>query len=79
MSLNLLHLELDWIWNWISHLSSRIGRNVLIFGVDLSSSVHTANKVGSTLVLGESLLQISGPTLYPEKIYSVNFTEINFV
>ena len=75
MSLNLLHLELDWIWNWISHLSSRIGRNVLIFGVDLSSSVHTANKVGSTLVL----LQISGPKLYPEKIYSVNFTEINFV
>ena len=51
--------------------------NALIFGVDMSSSVHVANKKTSTLVLGEGLVQISGPTLYAEKMYSVNLTEIN--
>ena len=43
----------------------------------MSSSVHTANKIGNTLVLGEGLVQISGPTPYAEKMCSVNFTEIN--
>ena len=33
--------------------------------------------VFSTLVLGEGRTQISGPTLYAEKIDCVNFTEIN--
>ena len=31
------------------------GRNVLIFGVDMSSSVHSDNRRGSKLVLGEGL------------------------
>ena len=60
-----------------SHPNGGVGRNVLIFGADMSSSVHVANKNTSILVLGEGLIQISGPTLYAENMYSVNFTEIN--
>ena len=47
-----------------SHSSGGFGLNVLIFGVDMSSSVHTNNKI----------LNIS-TTLYAGKMYSVNFTE----
>ena len=47
-----------------SHSSGGFGINVLIFGVELSSSVHTNNKI----------LNIS-TTFYAGKMYSVNFTE----
>ena len=43
----------------LSHPSGGVGRNVLIFGVDMSCSVHSDNKRGSTLVLGEGLTQSS--------------------
>ena len=52
--------------------------NAIIFGVDLSSSVHANNQKNNILVLGKDLIQgINGTTIYAEKMHSINFTENN--
>ena len=52
------------------------GRNVLIFGVDMSFSVHATNGANSIFVMGDGLTQgIHDTTLYVEKNYSRNFTD----
>ena len=43
--------------------NERIGQNLIIFGVDMSSSIHVDNK------------KKHGTTLTAEKKYSINFTE----
>ena len=54
------------------------GRNCIIFGVDMSSSVHVDNKKKDILILGEGSTQaLDGKTLPAEKKYSINFTENN--
>ena len=54
------------------------GRNVVIFGADMSSSVHANNKKHNILVLDKDFIQgINGTTIYAEKIYSINFAENN--
>ena len=53
------------------------GQNVLIFGVDMSSSAHTDNKKKDILVLGKGPTQGLEHTLTAEKMYSINFTEKN--
>ena len=54
------------------------GKNVLIFGVDESSLVHKNNKDNNIYVMGDLSVQgINDTTLYPEKIYSQNFTQPN--
>ena len=54
------------------------GRNCIIFGADLSSSIHANNKKNNIFVLGQDFVQgINGATIYPEKMYSINFTESN--
>ena len=61
-----------------SHPSGGLGKNVIIFGADLSSSVHANNNTRSILVLGEGFTRvIDNTTLYAEKMYSINFTENN--
>ena len=61
-----------------SHPSEEDGKNVIIFGADLSSSVHANNKVNNVLVLGKSFIQrINGTTIYAEKMSSPNFTVDN--
>ena len=51
-----------------SHPSGENGRNVIIFGADLSSSVHANNKVNNILVLGKYFIQgINGTAIYAEK------------
>ena len=56
----------------------RFGRNVIIFGADMSSSVHANNKKNNILVLGKDFIQgINGTKIYAEKMYSINFTENN--
>ena len=50
------------------------GQNVLIFGVDMSSSPHIDNKKKDLLVLGKGPTQGLESTLTAEKIYSINFT-----
>ena len=49
------------------------GQNVLIFGVDMSSSSHIDNKK-KTLVLGKGPTQGLRHTLTAEKMHSINFT-----
>ena len=53
-----------------SHPTGGIGQNIIIFGADMSSSIHANNKKE------EGIIQI-GITLYTEKMYSINFTETN--
>ena len=50
------------------------GQNVLIFGTDMSSSVHINNKEKDILVLGKGPTQGLEHTLTAEKMYSINFT-----
>ena len=51
------------------------GQNVIIFGVDVSSSVHNDNKEKDILILGKDPTQGLGEySLAAEKIYSINFT-----
>ena len=45
-----------WIWKEKFSFGKGFGRNVIIFGVDMSSSVHVNNKKKYILILGE------GPT-----------------
>ena len=57
-----------------SFLSGGFGQNVLIFGVDMSSSIHVDNKKNNILVLGRGPTQGLESTLTAEKMYSINFT-----
>ena len=52
-----------------------VERNVIIFGVDMSSSPHLDNKKKYILVLGKGPTQGLENTLTAEKLYSINFTE----
>ena len=52
------------------------GRNVVISGVDMSSSAHADNKGKDILILGTGPTQGLGEySLTAEKIYSINFTD----
>ena len=57
---------------------SGFGRNVIIFGADMSSSVHDHNKNKDILILGKGPTDgLDDATLTAEKEYSINFTEHN--
>ena len=61
-----------------SHPDGRNGKNVIIFGVDMTNSKHANNKTKDALVLGHGLIQkIDYATIYAEKVYSPNFTVSN--
>ena len=61
-----------------SHPEGGTARNVIIFGVDMSGSVHASNKTKDFLVLGRGLIQlIENTTIYAEKSYSPNFSTEN--
>ena len=52
------------------------GRNVLIFGVDMSFSAHATNRANHIYLMGDGLTQgINDTTLYVEKNYWRNFTD----
>ena len=52
------------------------GKNVIIFGVDMSSSVHTYIKKKNILVLGKGPLHdLDNTTITAEAKYPLNFTE----
>ena len=60
---------------WIcSFTGGRFGQNVLIFGADMSTSIHIDNKKKDILVLGRGPTQGLESTLTAEKMYSINFT-----
>ena len=50
------------------------GQNVIIFGVDMSSSVHVDNKKKDILILGKGPTQGLEHTLTAEKMYSIYST-----
>ena len=50
------------------------GQNVLIFGADMSTSIHIDNKGKDILVLGRGPTQGLESTLTAVKMYSINFT-----
>ena len=59
----------------ISFGSNGFCRNVIIFGADMSSSVHANSKTKNILVLGKDFIQgIDNTAIYVEKMYSINFT-----
>ena len=69
-------MELDLIEKgFFSHPSGGTGRNVIIFGVDMSSSTKIDNRKKDILILGKGRTQGVEHTLSAEKIYSINFTE----
>ena len=53
------------------------GQNVIIFGLDMSSSTHIDNKKKDILILGVGPTQGLEHTLTAEKMYSINFTITN--
>ena len=52
-----------------------VGRNVIIFGVYMSSSTKIDNRKKDFLIIGKSLVQGLEHTLGAEKMYSIYFTE----
>ena len=48
-------------------------RKAIIFGVDVSSSIHATNRANYIYVMGEGLVQ--GNVQYAEKKYWRNFTD----
>ena len=53
-----------------------MGRNAIIFGVDMSSSIHATNRANHIYVMGEGRIQgINDTTLYAEKSYWRNFID----
>ena len=53
------------------------GRNVIIFGVDITSSQHIDNKKKDILILVKGPIQGIEHTLTAEKMYSINCTKEN--
>ena len=61
-----------------SHPSGGYGKNVIICGADLNSTVHANNGANNILVLGKDFMQgTNGTKIYAEKMYSTNFTVTN--
>ena len=61
-----------------SHPDGGYGKNVIIFGVDMTNSKHANNKTKDVLVLGHGLAQkIDDATIYGEKMYSPNLNVAN--
>ena len=53
-----------------------MGKNAIIFGTDMKSSVHIDNKNKDILILGEGPTQgLNGTTLTAEANYCINFTQ----
>ena len=56
--------------------SNGFGRNIIIFGADMSSSVNANNKIKNILVIGKDFVQVlENTTIYAEKLYSFNFAK----
>ena len=55
-----------------------MGINVIIFGADMSSSVHTDNKSKDILILGVAATEgLDDNTLTAEALYPIKFTQPN--
>ena len=53
-------------------------RSIIIFGTDMSSSVHANSRTKNVLVPGKDFVQgLDNPTIYAEKLHSINFIKNN--
>ena len=51
-------------------------KNVIIFGVDMSSSIHATNRANNIYVMSKDFIQgINDTTIYARKLFHNNFTE----
>ena len=51
-------------------------KNVIIFGADMSSSIHATNRANNIYVMGKDFIQkINDTTIYAEKLFHNSFTE----
>ena len=58
------------------HVHTTDARNVLIFGADISFSVHATNRANHIYLMGTGLTQsINDTTIYAEKNFYKNFTD----
>ena len=58
------------------HAHTRDARNILIFGADMSFSVHKINRANHIYLMGTGLTQgINDTTIYAEKNFYRNFTD----
>ena len=65
-------IAFDWKDEW--NFGNDFARNVIIFGVDNSSSYHTDNRKKNLLILGEwNTFGLNGSFDAPEKNFSINF------
>ena len=53
------------------------GRNVLVFGADMSFSIHATNRANHIYVMVMGLQKVLTILRYVEKNYFRNFTELN--
>ena len=58
-------------------IGDEVGRNVIIFWVEMSSSSHINNKKKYILILGKGSTQGLESTLTAEILYSISFTKHN--
>ena len=58
-------------------IGDEVCKNVIIFGVRMSSSPHIDNKKKDVLILGKGPTQGLQHTLTAEKLFSINFTKEN--
>ena len=59
-------------------MGNGFGRNCIIFGINITSSVHVDNKKKDiVIVVEEPTKGLDGTTLTFERIYSINFIENN--
>ena len=58
-----------------SYPGTGVGRNVIVFGVDMSSATKIDNRKKYILILGKGPTQVLEHTLSAEKMYSINFTK----
>ena len=58
-------------------IGNEIGRNVILFGVGMSSSTKTDNRKKDILILGKGPTKGLEHALSAEKLYSMNFTKEN--
>ena len=61
--------------HWSFSFDNEVGRNVIIFGVDMSSSTKIDNRKKDIFILGKDQTQGLEHALSAEKLYSINFTE----
>ena len=72
--MDILVMQLDLIDKFSFH-DIGLGRNVIIFVVDMSSSTKIDNRKKYILILGKGPTQGLEHTISAEKMYSINFTE----